>query len=218
MQNFTDKMLAAGLENRLFTENQLASVLGGSDARRYGIVSRAIKNGTLTRVRRGLYFLNSPHTSSTPHPFVIAQAIKPMSYISFETALSYHQWIPEAVFTTASVTPARKKLITEHDSLGLFSFNPLAVNQYHYLCSVLRTELNQRIALVATPLRALMDLVAFRKQRWVGIEWIEQGLRIERWRLNSLSHHDFDELSGVYKHKTARDFLENLKLEVIDNQ
>ncbi|MEQ9434245.1 MAG: hypothetical protein RJQ02_00340 [Hyphomonas sp.] len=95
---------------RLITDRQLARAVGGGDARRYGLVNRALKDGSLTRIRRGLYTLGEPFQKNTPHPFVVAQALMPESYVSFETALSHYGWIPEAVYTTSSVRPGRKTL------------------------------------------------------------------------------------------------------------
>src|SRR3546814_2082496 len=63
-------------------------------------------------------------------------------------------------------------------------------------------------AFVASPLRALMDLVAMRKERWTGIDWLTRGLRIEEDLLLSLKHSDFAKLRPVYKHKTANAFLD----------
>jgi predicted transcriptional regulator of viral defense system len=41
------------------------------------------------------------------------------SYISFETALAYHGWIPERVFVTASVVPGRKSRRYENEKMGI---------------------------------------------------------------------------------------------------
>ena len=207
MSTLVEQVLAAGLGNSVFTERQLSEILGGGDARRYGLVNRALKNGTLLRLKRGLYCLNSSNTGDSIHPFAIAQALHPGSYISFETALAFHQWIPEAVFTTASVTPGRKSFEIDHESLGRFSFHPLALNDYQFLAAVSRLKLGLHTTLIASPLRALMDLVALRKESWSGLDWIEHGLRIDESHLATLRRKDFAALSPTYKHKAANEFL-----------
>ena len=63
-----------------------------------------------------------------------------------------------------------------------------------------------------------MDLVALRKERWSGMEWIEQGLRIDESHLAGLCREDFDALSDVYKHKAAREFLTRFERELIDHK
>jgi hypothetical protein len=120
MPRLTDSVTHAGLADRVFGENELRDVLGGRDARRYGLVNRALKDGSLRRLKRGVYVLNSRYRKEPLHPFAVAQSLHPGSYVSFETALSYHGWIPEAVFTTASVTPGRKTLSFDTPDHGFY--------------------------------------------------------------------------------------------------
>tara|TARA_R110002126_G_scaffold160931_1_gene308722 strand:- start:800 stop:1492 length:693 start_codon:yes stop_codon:yes gene_type:complete len=215
MSKLVQTLKDAGYAHRLFTDRQLARLVDGGDARRYGLVNRALKDGSLTRIKRGLYALGGPDTQSAPHPFAVAQALVPGSYVSFETALSYHGWIPEAVYTTASVNTGRKTLTRDTERFGHFSFHPLAIAPYQFLVSVDRIGMGKSVALVAQPLRALMDLVALRKANWAGLDWIEQGLRIERSRLTALQRSDFDALRDVYKHRQVRLFLGALEQAVM---
>ncbi|MFX8032092.1 hypothetical protein ABTK54_20115, partial [Acinetobacter baumannii] len=76
----------------------------------------------LLRVKRGTYLLAKRYRAETIHPFAIAQGLMPGSYVSFESALAHHGWIPEAVFVTAGVTPGRKTLRFETTDFGTFSF------------------------------------------------------------------------------------------------
>ncbi|MDP9791408.1 putative DNA-binding transcriptional regulator AlpA, partial [Agrobacterium tumefaciens] len=41
MSSLVDQVSAAGLADRFLNDRQLAELLGGSDARRYGLVNRA---------------------------------------------------------------------------------------------------------------------------------------------------------------------------------
>jgi hypothetical protein len=220
MASLVTKIIEAGYGNRPFTERQLASILLVSNAARYGLVNRALRDKSLSRIKRGLYVLDTTWSkrgleNSEVHPFAIAQALKHGSYISFETALSYHGWIPEAVYLTASITPDSKTLRYETDSWGSFEFSPLAINKFHFLVCVSRIKVGQFTTLVARPLRALMDLVASRKIAWQELDWITKGLRVDIGHLQSLSVADFDELEPVYKHKSTRDFLANLRLVLL---
>ena len=110
MQALTEQLLFHPLRERILDEGQLANIVGGSPARRYGLVNRALQAGELQRLMRGLYVLPQRFRQTCLHPFVIAQRLQATSYISFETALAWHGWIPEAVYSTASVTPGRKTL------------------------------------------------------------------------------------------------------------
>lgn len=200
----------AGLAGRVLDERQLAELVGGSAARRYGLVNRAIKEGALVRIKRGTYVLAADYRTEPVHPFAVAQSLLPGSYISFETALSYHGWIPESVFTTASVSPGRKTLEYATEAFGSFAFHPLAIHQYRLLTSVDRVVLGKHTVLVAQPLRAILDLVALRKQPWQGLEWLTSGMRIDETHLFALKRADFAALKPVYKHKAVNAFLDQL--------
>ena len=211
MKTFEKQLSEAGLGAKIFTERQVADLLGGSPARRYGVINRALKDGTLVRLKRGTYALGPLYLKEPIHPFAVAQALVPGSYVSFETALAYHGWIPEAVFVTASVTPGRKTTHFDVSNFGTFDFHPLALEDYCFLVGVDRTTFGQLTALVAQPLRALMDLVALRKVQWSGLGWVTGGLRIDESMLLQLKRKDFVALRPVYKHQATKRFLHELE-------
>ncbi|WP_039859011.1 type IV toxin-antitoxin system AbiEi family antitoxin domain-containing protein, partial [Novosphingobium pentaromativorans] len=194
-------MSDGNLAGRVFDERQLGEAVGGGSARRYALVNRALKDGSLIRLKRGTYLLGSRYRSDAIHPFAVAQAFLPGSYVSFETALAHHGWIPEAVYSTASVTPRRKSLEFDTPHMGRFTFHPLAIQDYQYLVGVEREKFGALTAFVASPLRALLDLVALRKQGWTGLDWLTSGLRIDEDRLLSLKRKELAKLTPVYKHK-----------------
>lgn len=210
MNPLAEQIKDAGLANRVLTERHIGELLGGGDARRHGLVHRALKEGALTRLKRGVYLLDARYRDGTIHPFVAAQALLPGSYISFETALAYHHWIPEAVVVTASASPGRKTIAHDTPTMGRFSFHPLATREYQFLTAVDRVKLGGLTALVAQPLRALMDLVVLRKERWSGLDWLTSGMRIDESALASLRHKDFSALQPVYKHRAANEYLNAL--------
>ena len=208
-----EQVAEANLAGRIFNERQLGEILGKGDARRYGLVNRALKDGSLVRLKRGTYVLGKRYGSESIHPFVVAQAFLPGSYISFETALAYHGWIPEAVYTTASVTHGRKTISQDTPSCGQFTYHPLAIHEFQFLASVRREKFGRLTAFIAEPLRALMDLVALRKKQWSGLDWLTLGMRVDEAGLLSLRRKDFSALRSVYKHKAANEFL--LSLEAV---
>ncbi|AEG49828.1 hypothetical protein Sphch_2167 [Sphingobium chlorophenolicum L-1] len=218
MSALSQQISGSSLAERVFNEGQLRELLGDSDARRYALVNRALKDGSLIRLKRATYMLGQRSRSEAVHPFAVAQALLPGSYISFETALAYRGWIPEAVFTTASVSPGRKTITYDTPSLGQFSFHPLALREYQFLTSVEREKLGKLTAFVAQPLRALIDLVALRKEHWSGLDWLITGMRIDEDRLRSLRRKDFSALRPVYKHKAANAFLHSLEDVILTNR
>jgi len=211
MNTLATQVAESSLADRIFNEGQLGELLGGSDARRYALVHRAVKDGSLIRLKRATYMLGQRSRSEAVHPFAAAQALLPGSYISFETALAYHGWIPEAVVITASVSPGRKTITHDTPILGQFSFHPLALREYQFLTSVDREKLGKLTALIAQPLRALIDLVALRKEHWSSLDWLTNGMRIDEDRLLSLRRKDFSALRSVYRHKAVNEFLHSLE-------
>jgi hypothetical protein len=158
--------------------------------------------------------LDSKYRDTPAHPFALAQALWPGSYVSFETALSHHGWIPEAVHTIASVTSGRKSSTHEHNLFGSFSSQPLAIQSGYFLEFVERLQVQQQTMLVAKPIRALMDLVCLRKAEWQGLDWIVSGLRIEPDALRTITSADIHTLEFVYKQKRVKNFLKSFAREL----
>ncbi len=214
MRSLTNIIIQQGLANRIIRTPQLARLIEGSEQRRYGLVNRALKTGELLRLQRGLYLLNERYRDFHCHPFSLAQALVPGSYISFETALAYHGWIPEAVHTIASVVPGRKSKRYEHTKMGSYSFHPLAIQQGYFLELVNRHQIDGQTMLVAKPCRALTDLICQQKQKWQGMGWLTESLRIDLEFLRTITATDIQTLKLVYKHKRVKSFLSSLALEL----
>lgn len=216
MSSLSDALAASGFASRVINDSQLADLLGGSDARRYGLVNRALADRSLIRLRRGAYVLAEAVRRGNLPPFSIAQGLMPGSYISFESALSWHGWIPEAVFMTSSAVPTRKTIEIPTAQFGTFTFHPLAINRYQFLNGIDRKAAGGSIAFVARPLRALMDIVALRKIEWSGLGWVTDGMRIGKENLSRLRRADFHRIRLVYKHKAANAFLMEMEAAVMD--
>lgn len=203
------------LADRIFSGQQLSYIIEGSDSRRYSLVSKAIKDGVLIRLKRGLYCL-SPSFSNAKHPdpYVVAKAIDTTSYVSFETALRFHHWIPEAVYITTSATQKSKKARYRHEVLGWFTYRPVSVHKGSFFEGVSRYTYGKQEALVADPLRAVMDIVERSERQWTGIDYIEEGLRIEDEDFLKLQREDFAKLSNVYRRESTNNFLQKFESAV----
>ena len=217
MQTLTRLIVSNGLSNRLLYDSQLARLVEGSDQRRYHLVNRAIKARELVRLRRGRYLLDESFRNHPPHPFALAQAFAPGSYVSFETALAHHGWIPEAVYTTACVTSMKKSRQVSHERYGHFSFHPLAIRQGRFLELVDRVRIQDQSMLIAEPARAMIDLVCLRKTDWQGLDWLTDGLRVDEDDLNQISSAQLRTLAETYKHRRVNDFVKSLAREIGNN-
>ena len=210
MTPLTELIIKSGDADRILSAQQLERLLGGSDARRYGLVNRALKSGELLQARRGLYLLSNDYRSSPVHPFVLAQHMAPGSYVSAESALSFHGWIPEAVRSVLSVTITGKSVVYLHDTLGKFEFRRMTVNPGFFLQVVERHELQHQIALIAEPVRALLDMVYLRKLPWQGLNYLLEGLRIDEQAIRSVSSNQIARLLDMYKGKREQSFIKEL--------
>ena len=67
MTPLTELIIKSGDANRILSARQLERLLGGSNARRYGQVNRALKAGELLQARRGLYLLANGYRAAPDH-------------------------------------------------------------------------------------------------------------------------------------------------------
>ena len=204
----------SGLGHRVVSQAQLARLVEGTPQRRYNLVNRAMQHGELLQLRRGLYLLAPKMQNSSLHPYVLAQALQPGSYISMETALSFHGWIPESVPTTLSVLPGRRQLVVNHPVLGLYRFFPLALQRGQFLQAVDRNTFSGQTALVAQPLRALLDMVCLHKREAADMKTLVASLRIDEELFDSVDPATWELMQQVYLHKRMRECIQSLRREV----
>ena len=208
MQTLTHVLTEAGLSGKVLHDSQLAVLLEGSAQRRYSLVNRALAAGELVLLKRGCYVLHPSIAGSKVHGFVVAQHLHPGSFVSFETALAWHGWIPEAVRLVASVVQGRRKATYSVPLYGEFSFVPLAQRLGYGLDSVRRVELTGGVALVADPLRALLDLVCRRKIPPATLQDFLHGMRLEpEWR-SAVRSETLTRLRQVYRHRRMHEAID----------
>lgn len=122
-------------------------------------LTRWVKSGRVYQLRRGLYALAPPYQKVKPHPFVVANRLQRASYVSLQSALSFYGLIPDIVQATLSVTACRPR--RWETPLGVYEFRrvkPDLLRGYHMVKLQNGTKPAQG-ALVATPEKALLDLV-----------------------------------------------------------
>lgn len=159
-----------------FIQDQaIGMALQKTDNARYAAVKRAMKAGQLLRVRRGLYLIASKIRSCAPDKYALAAVIYQPSAVSLESALSYHGWIPEAVYTTTCVSPKRAQDFKT--PLGVFSYKHVPPQGFYD--GIVRHETALGITMVATPWRALADLMFTRHISWPSLSALLDDMRID---------------------------------------
>lgn len=188
------------------TDLELDTLMDGSPDSRYSKVKRLLAKGSLLHVRRGLYCL--PDKQKT-HPFELAQYIYGPSYISLESALSFHHLIPEAVYTVTSVTSKRSKEF--NTPLGMFSYQHLPPEGFYTQVN-LQTE-NGYSFFIAKPWKAICDYVYCYKKEWGSFAPLVQSLRISRDALPILRDEEIVLLTEYYHHSRITKFLKGIRNE-----
>jgi predicted transcriptional regulator of viral defense system len=117
-------------------------------------LSRWVNIGRIYQLRRGLYSIAPPYQKIKPHPFLVANQLQKASYVSLQAALAYYGLIPEVVNITTSVSTGRPEKL--ENPLGIYDFRHIKTD---LLFGYKMTNLGDQSAFVATPEKALLDLI-----------------------------------------------------------
>jgi predicted transcriptional regulator of viral defense system len=148
-----DLMAAVASEPVFTTGLLLVGDVDPSSLRRQ--LSRWVNDGRLVQLRRGLYLLAEPYRKVQPHPFLLANRLKPASYVSLQSALAEHGLIPEYVPVVTSVTTGRPG--EKRTSAGTFLYKHVRRSGFFGYTS--RDLGTWQAAFVAGAEKALLDLV-----------------------------------------------------------
>jgi len=220
MQKLTETALEKS-DAGTFTLMEMARWVGGSSNRRFALLKRALQSGEIIRIHRGLYCLATKYLRRKLDPLVLAQRIYGPSYISLETALSYHSWIPEAVYAITSTSMDRSREF--ETPLGHFSFT--RIPQKVFYTEITRVEKDGtgksepgfdtgESFLLASPLKALADYVYAHRLDWISASPVIESLRIDESSLAGIKVETFERLLANYSSRRVRRFLEGLRKEL----
>jgi len=205
------KSIKTQLMGDVVTDTEMQWLIPGTPDRRHSMIKRAIKQGDLIHIRRGLYALAPIDQRHGISLFELAPKIYGPSYVSLESALSYHQWIPEAVYTVTSVTSRRATEI--QTSLGVFSYE--RVPAAYLYDGVARVGEGPTMFFIAHPWKALVDLVYVKNPRWKGVADLVGSMRIEEEKLQNPPWDLLLRLEESYACRRVRVFLERIKKDLL---
>ena len=173
--------------------------------------NEAIKNEWINNVYEDIYKLGRKYQTVVIAEEAIAQKIVPNSYVSMNFILSQQSWIPEAVYTTTSVTYEKECLI-KTERYGKYSYRKLydKVN----MAGIYTVEDESGKYKVAKPLRALCDLIRLRDKKWNSIDELHDTLRIDYADFEDLTAADFDELQGTFNIENIEDMLTGIRWDL----
>jgi len=201
------------LKTTIFSHDALFAILSKRVSNVNAKISYMVKEGSLIRLRKGLYTFGNFYQNSTVDIISLANLLYAPSYLSFEYALSYYGLIPERVYEVTSASLNAKKVF--ETPLGRFSYRPIPLEVYALGVDWLYDEVNGG-KFIATPEKALCDKI--RADRGIGrltqekmTDYLEFDLRIEWESLVGLdlalieaiskaySSHNLKTLSGLLK-------------------
>ena len=209
--NKLTELVIENIPRDIFTDLDLINLIGGSDDKRYGLVKRACASDGIVRIKKGLYCLSPKYQRRKINLYQLAQYIYGPSYVSMESALSYHGWIPEAVHTLTSACV--KKSRDFMTPLGAFNFRRVPSAVFYNGVDRIATE-NGEAFFMATPLKALADYVYIHQENWEGSAPVIESLRVEPACLKEPGQAAFDRLYKNYNSKRVKKFIKGLKKDL----
>ncbi|MFH1170061.1 MAG: hypothetical protein V1704_00630 [Candidatus Vogelbacteria bacterium] len=171
---------------------QLGSQLGLKNSTVNTYISRFLGRKEILPLKRGLYisaeFFNR-NKSDISYSLYLANVIRTPSYVSSWTALQYYNLATEAIRSITSVTP---KVTRDYETrAGTFSYHSIQKELFSDY-SLVKGKFD---FFIASPSKALFDLLYFRTRQFRGVSFENIGKMVEELRI------DIDEMDEVERNK-----------------
>jgi predicted transcriptional regulator of viral defense system len=177
---------------------QLGSQLGLKNSTVNTYISRFLRRKEILPLKRSLYISTeffSRNKSDISYSLYLANIIRTPSYVSSWTALQYYNLTTEAIRSITSVTP---KVTRDYETkAGTFSYQSIQKGLFSDY-SLVKGKFD---FFIASPSKALFDLLYFRTRQFRGVEFDDVKKMVEELRI------DIDEMDEVERNK----FYEKIK-------
>ena len=178
---------------------QLGSQLGLKNSTVNTYISRFLKHKDILPLRRGLYIsadFFAKNKSDISYSFYLANIIRTPSYVSSWTALQYHNLTTETIRSTTSVT---SKVTRDYETkAGTFSYQSIKKE----LLSDYALVKGKFDFFVASPSKALFDLLYFRTHQFRSIKFDDVEKIVEELRIDISEMSEEERKSFYQKIKT----------------
>ena len=159
------------------SSGDLRPILNRTSDSMHAVLKRAVKEGTLIRLKRDFYLITAKIQKKKPEAFEIAALLYGPSYISMESALSFHGWIPESVPIITSACSKRSNKFENY--LGTFIYYNIPITVFHIGVSSIYNNEDKTNILIADPWKAIADYIYLKKRSWPNVIAFSNDLRIE---------------------------------------
>lgn len=168
-----------------------------------------IKKEKIIRIKKGLYTVPQKNVPLLD-VYHLSNLIYGPSYISSHSALAYYQLIPEAVIAITATTCKKNK--TFYTPVGRFEYKTIPAA--YYALGVTQVTVYAQSVLMATPEKALLDLV-WREKKSIELKFVKEFLyddiRLKyghAWNKKTLKA-----WSSLYTNKTILEIIKTLLKE-----
>ncbi len=173
------------------------------------------QSGKIIRLKRGLYVVD-PSVSHVPlSSELIANHIYAPSYVSMSSALRYYGLIPEAVYTSQSMTIKHSRSFDT--PIGRFDYLYMSREAFHIGVTIINKQ--TYAFMMATPEKALCDLIAnspmvnLRYLKDVEV-YLEEDIRLDMEEFMKMDTSIFEQYAQVGKKgKSIQTLIKYLKNE-----
>jgi predicted transcriptional regulator of viral defense system len=161
--------------------HQFGEQLGLKNATVDVYISRFLKSKEIFQLKKGLYvtadFFNK-NKDDASYSFYLANVIRTPSYVSSWAALQYYDLATEAIHSVTSITPK----VTRHyeTKAGNFEYQSIKRELFSGF-SLMKGKFD---FFIATPSKALFDLLYFKTHQFRGTEYKEIKTLIEELRID----------------------------------
>jgi len=160
---------------------QLGKQLGLADASVDTYISRFLKHKEILQLKRGVYvstdFFNK-NKGDISYSFYLANIIRTPSYVSSWSALQFYNLATEAIYSITSITP--KVTRTHKTKAGNFTYQSIKEVLFSDFSLVKGTF----DFFIASPSKALFDLLYFKTRQFRGVRSKDIKAMVEELRID----------------------------------
>ena len=163
-------------------------------------ITHLLRKEEIIRVKKGLYVFGTAYQRRPISLEVLSNLIYGPSYISFESALSYYNLIPERVTTITAASVKKNK--TFETQFGFFNYQKIPSKVYP--TGIISVSVDHAASfLIASKEKALCDLLARLKSFSSTAElkeYLVESMRIELGEVHKCSLKQVSEIKKFYHH------------------
>ena len=157
-------------------------------------ISRSLKRKDIISMKNGLYVSTdyyNKNKNDTSYSFYLANILRTPSYVSSWTALQYYNLTTEAIHTVTSITP---KVTRSYETrAGNFNYQSIQKELFSDF-SLTKGKFN---FFIASPSKALFDLLYFKTRQFRGVRFENIKSLIEELRID-IAEMDGDEQKNLF--------------------